>query len=124
MSGPITDERDAILAALPATVGEKLNHVPGRLVPPAAMVLFSGMERTPSDPIGALTCTYEIWLVMGAGANDKTTDDLDQTVWDSAAALRSEGFAIEGIDQPFTYQIQNANYLTTIIRASTGMDLQ
>lgn len=123
MSGPITDERDAILAILPATVGEKHNHVPGRLVPPAAMALFAGMERRDDDTVGTLTATYEIWLVMSAGANDKTTDDLDKTVWDTVAALRADGFGVDGVDQPFTYQIQNANYLATIVRATNGMDI-
>lgn len=123
MSGPITDERDAILAALPASVGETHNHVPGRLVPPAAMALFAGMDREAGDTFNSLTSKYEVWLVMAAGANDKTTDDLDAIVWQSITALHAEGFTVEGIDQPFTYQIQNANYLTTIVRVANGMDI-
>lgn len=123
MTGPITDERDTILATLPASVGEKHNHVPGRLVPPAAMALFSGFERRDEDTFNTLTATYEVWLVMAGGANDKTTDDLDKTVWDAAVALHAEGFGIDGVDQPFTYQIQNANYLTTVVRVSNGMDI-
>lgn len=123
MSGPITDEREVILAALPASVGEKHNHVPNRIVPPAAMALFAGMDREAEDTFSSLTSRYEVWIVMGTGVNDKTTDDLDATVWASITALHAEGFVIEGVDQPFTYQAQNANYLTTIVRVANGMDI-
>lgn len=124
MSGPITDERDTILAALPASVGETHNHVPGRLVPPAAMALFAGMDREAADTFTSLTSNYEVWIVMATGPNDKTTDDLDAIVWDSITALAGEGFTITGVDQPFTYQVQNTNYLTTIVRVANGMDIR
>lgn len=121
MTGPISDDRAAIIAALPASAGTGYVYVPDRIYPPAALALSAGMDRKPSDPVGSWTGAYDVWLIMSPGPNETVTDRLDTVLWDAICALHREGFVVDGFDPPFTYQVQNQALLAVIIHTQSGL---
>jgi len=116
------DERAAIAAAL--TGRENVfTFVPGRLVPPAAVVTPAdpSIERRDGDTFGHATAGWEVWLIQATGPNDQATAQLDTDIEGACEQLTAAGFAVEQVSEPFMYQIQNANYLTAIVHVTTGV---
>lgn len=114
------DDRAAIAAAL--TWDTVHQYVPERLVPPAAVIVPGDpyLEHRETDPFGQMTVNWEVWLVRGSETNETATSQLDTEIEQQIEALRANGFGVERVSEPFTYAVQNGNYLATIIHATSG----
>lgn len=113
--------KDAVQSARPGL--EVDTFMPDRLVPPRAFIAPSDpyLERRDTDTFGHVTAAWEVWIVEKAGTNEKTTTTLDADIEKVCQALSAAGFAVERVDEPFMYPVQNANYLATVVHVTTGV---
>lgn len=122
--GYLSTEREAIASAVGEALGIQSHaYLPGRIVPPCALVLAGSpyIDRQDSDAFGHGTAHWEVWLIAAKGSNDVETAELDGQIETATEALTSEGFAVDQVAEPFIYQVQSANYLTATILTSTGV---
>ncbi|MCD5345053.1 hypothetical protein [Agromyces sp. S2-1-8] len=120
------DERAAIVAAVTAAGTPAHDHLPGRLVPPCALVIAGSpyIEHRPDDPVGTYTARFDVQLVERAAANDVATKSLDDRIEAVAEALIAAGFGLDSVDEPFVYKTQNAALLAAIVTVTTSINLK
>jgi hypothetical protein len=125
MAGFLTDEREAL-----ATIaGETLTitahpFLPARIVPPCAVVVPASPYITRDDvAFGHGIAQFELWIVTDQAENQVATEQLDDMIATICPALLLAGFAVETVNEPFLYQVQGGNYLTTSILTTTGVSL-
>lgn len=120
-----TTERAAIVAALGPLEIPVHDHLPGRAVPPCAMVLHGSpfIDRSDTDSYGHATVHFEVWLVIGPGTNETKLDDLDELLERAITALHAEGFGIDRVEQPFRAVLNQADYLATAISLTSTISL-
>lgn len=113
--------KDAVTGARPGL--DVFTFMPDRLAPPAAFITTSDpyLERRDGDPFGHVTAAWEVWIVERSGTNAKVTDQLDTDIEKVCQKLHSAGFAVERVDEPFMYTVQNASYLATVVHVTTGV---
>lgn len=120
----ISGERKS-LADLMTDAGLKgLDHLPSRLVPPAAVVMSGGPYLEAAETFGTWVLRFKLLIVTdNRGENDVVTGELDDMVMTAMTALHESGWIVESIDEPRMLGIQNAAYLHTTITVSTTITL-
>ena len=117
------DDRAAIAEALEGTGNGWAvhDHLPGRAVPPAYIVLHDSplVAREASDPFGSATARYEVWCVAGTGANDVETTSVEDGTEQAVEALMAAGFDFESVDQPVTFDLNGNTYLAISIHITS-----
>jgi hypothetical protein len=126
MAGFLTEEREALAQLAGETLSITAHaFLPGRIVPPCAVVVPASpyITRQTGDPFGQATAQFELWLVCNQGENEVATEQLDEWIAELCPALHDARFAVETVNEPFMYQVQGGNYLTTSILTTTGVSL-
>lgn len=117
------DDRAAIATALEGTANGWAvhDHLPGRAVPPAYIVLHDSplVSREASDPFGSATARYEVWCVAGTGANDVETASVETGTEQAVEALMGAGFNFESVDQPVTFDLNGTQFLAISIHITS-----
>lgn len=105
------------LAALRSEVAQTLtdaslkafDHLPGRLVPPAAVVAAGSPYITPGDTYGTFVARWDVVIVVPAGDNEVRTTDLDDALELALSALWGR-YAIEEVSAPYALEANGATY--------------
>lgn len=105
------------LAALRSEVAQTLtdasltahDHLPGRLVPPAAVVAAGSPYIASGDTYGTFLARWDVVIVVPSGDNEQRTDDLDDALETALAAL-SPRYSIEEVSAPYALEANGAVY--------------
>ena len=112
----LRDERTAVAESLTAAGLRGVDHVPGRITPPIAMVVpGSPYLESSGQPFGSKTLRLDVWLVVGAGDNAVIANRLDEHIAIAVEALEDADWLIENVAQPFPYAPQGGEFLTSIV---------
>ena len=97
------------------------DYIPERFTPAAVLVLPGTPYVEPGETFGEHQANFEIWLVAPQGTNKVVTDFLNNSLQKNIPVLLENGYAVEGVDEPFIFQPGNAQYLTVVLRVSTAI---
>lgn len=93
--------------AMPVT-----DHLPDRIVPPAAFLVGGSPYLEGGDVYGTFIVRHTVLIVVPSGPNESTTDALDELITASVVALDEAGWAIERVDQPVMLSHGNAYFMS------------
>ena len=119
----IATARAELVSALSGLDAKVTDHVPERINPPAAMVVHGSPLLESGDTFGSHIVRFEVWVVSKLAANARMTDDLDALIESTVEALTADDWAIERVEQPFTYAANGASYLASTIAVTTTITL-
>lgn len=119
----IQSERAQLLATLKAARLNALDHLPGRLVPPAALILPGAPYLEPADQFGQTRLRFEVLLVVATGENSTQTKDLDALIVKATAAVVADGWTFGSVAKPGMLASGGGAYLSTSINLSTLVTL-
>lgn len=122
MSG-IADARAELVAALDGLDAKVTDHVPERLNPPALMVVHGSPFLESGDTFGSAVVRFEVWVVSKLAANARMTDELDVLIESTIEALAADSWAVERVEQPFTYAANGGSFLASTIAVTTSITL-
>lgn len=122
-------EREAIAEALAPLAEAGLNvydHVPGRAVPPMALVKPSSpfLEAEDGDPFGTLRVLHEVWVTARASANDVAQSELEGHLEAALEALVAAGFEPLRVDEPFLTDLNGTQVLAVAISLSSPINFR
>lgn len=123
MPNPIEVERGQLHATLVAAGLNALDHLPGRVVPPAAIILPGSPYLEPADQFGQTRLRFEALLVASTGENSTQTKELDELIATATAAVVEDGWTLGQVAKPGMLASGNAAYLSTSITVSTLITL-
>lgn len=122
-------EREAIAEALAPLKELGVNvydHVPGRAIPPMALVKPASpyLEAQDGDPFGTLRVLFEVWVTARAATNDVAQDELEAHLELALEALVSAGFEPLRVDEPFVSDLNGTQVLAAAISLSTPVNFR
>lgn len=122
-------EREAIAEALEPLKATGLNvydNVPGRAVPPLALVKPASpyLEAQDGDPFGTLRVLFEVWITARAATNDQAQDELEAHLEAALEALVAAGFEPLRVDEPFMSDFNGTQVLAASISLSTPINFR
>lgn len=116
-------ERAAVAAALESAGINAVDHVPGRLTPPVAIVSTGSPYLVPGDTFGSHALNLRVTLIAQNGANDVQTDELDELIERAATALLETNWTVGEISQPGQIDVNGAAFLSTQLAIATPINL-
>lgn len=120
----ITGERKSLADLMTEAGLRGHDHLPSKLVPPAAVVMSGGPYLEAGETFGSWTLRFDVLVVTdNRGTNDVVTGQLDVMLMTALTAMHESGWVVESIDEPRMLGIQNASYLHTTITVSTTITL-
>jgi len=119
----LADERSAVAAALEAAGIQSVDHIPGRLTPPIAVVSTGSPYLAPGGTFGSHELNLRVTLIAKNGANDVQTDELDGLIEKAATALLLTNWTVGEITQPAQIDVNGTAFLSTSINVSTPITL-
>lgn len=91
------------------------DHVPGRVLLPAAVVLAGSPYIDQGDTFGERLVRFQLVLLTHPSLNQIETDALDQTIESTIAAVEKGGWTVESVQQPNTQELNGAEVFATEI---------
>ena len=117
------DTRQGIIDAVGAVDAQTFDHVPGRLVPPALVVLPGSPYIEPGDVFGTFLVRHTVSVVMGQGANETITESTDNLIEAVLKALVAENVSIDSVSTFYIYESNGGQYLAADITVSDNIRL-
>lgn len=118
----LQEEREGLQTLLEEVLGvNTFDHVPERFQGPTAFALPGAPYIEQGEKFNEHEANFAIHLVAGTGSNAVVTNWLDNALSSVIPALIEAGWFVQGVDEPFMYQVANANYLSVIVRVSTDI---
>jgi hypothetical protein len=91
------------------------DHVPGRVLLPAAVVLAGSPYIDQGDTFGERLVRFQLVLLTHPSLNQIETDALDQTIESTIVAVEKGGWTVESVQQPNTQELNGAEVFATEI---------
>lgn len=97
--------------------------MPGRLVPPAAVVLPGSPYLDHGTTFGRFTMGLEVVVVAPGKVNETASNTLDGLIADTVVALVNGGISVSEVSEPWSLSVSNAEYLAATITTSQPIEL-
>jgi hypothetical protein len=114
---------EAVAGALDAATVTTYDHVPERLVIPAAMISLGSPYLTDGETFGELAVRYVVDLVPDMGDNAEQTGNLIDMIEAEIVAMIAAGYMVEQVAQPRMLSVNNANYLAASVTVTDRIQL-
>lgn len=120
MSGELKALRTELIATVDPLDGlSSYDHVPGRVMLPAAFVVPGSPYITAGLTFGAKHVRLALVILTGSSLNDVETQQLDSWIEDAQRALEKAGWIVEQVDAPRIEDLNGAEVLATTITVGT-----
>ena len=86
-----------------------IDHIPERVVPPAALLEPGSPYMEDGETFCELTVRFQLVILAPVAVNEVETNALDQLICDAIDAL--DTWNVERVDQPQGFEINNAQFL-------------
>lgn len=102
------------------------NHLPGAAALPSAVVLAGSPYLEADQTFGSWTIRLEVWLSAAKGDNGSETDQVDELITKAIDAIETydspltDGWTVEGVSQPFEFQINNGQAFTASLTVTAS----
>lgn len=113
--------RQAIIDAVGSIDAQTFDYVPGRLVPPALIVLPGSPYIEPGDVFGSFLVRHTLSLVMSQGANETITENTDNLIEKVLTALMDANVSIDEVSTFYVYESNGGQYLAADITISDNL---
>jgi hypothetical protein len=124
MTSSITTTREAMAELVGTATGAQAHaFMPGRIVPPAVIVLPGTPYLASSGTFGTFALGLEVVLVASANVNETGATTLDQLVDDAVVALVNAGLSVSEVSEPWQLSSGNASYLAATITTTQPVTL-
>lgn len=95
------------------------DHVPGRVLLPAAMVMPGSPYVEQGQTFGARTVRFDVVLLSHPSLNSETTEQVDVEIEAVTRRLMAAGWDVERVLQPQIYDFSNGEALGVAISVAT-----
>lgn len=114
----------ANVAALVATPNAPaFGYLPGRLIPPAYVVLPGSPYLEPGDRFGEFLIRLTVSYIAAVAVNELSTADLDAEIEDAIVALLNAGWSLESCSPPYPFQANGTQYLAADLNISNHITI-
>lgn len=113
--------RQAIIDAVGNIDAMTFDYVPGRLAPPALIVLPGSPYIEPGDVFGSFLVRHTLSLVMSQGANETITENTDNLIETVLTALMDANVSIDEVSTFYVYESNGGQYLAADITISDNL---
>lgn len=97
--------------------------MPGRIVPPTAIVLPGSPYLAPTGTYGTFTAGLEVVVVAPGKVNETASNTLDALITDTVATLVNDGISVSEVSEPWSLSSSNAEYLAATITTTQPVEL-
>lgn len=98
-------------------------YIPGRFVPPIAVVA----PGSPYIETGGTYCQHtvnlSILLVSQTATNETSSEALDEQIAQALVALEDAGFDLTEVSQPGAFNANNADYLSAFLNITKNIEI-
>lgn len=115
----LSDLRTELADALASLTINVYTHLPGRAALPSAIVLAGSPYVEPAESFGSHIVRLELWVSTAKGDNSAEADAVDEMTDAAVVALLKDGWTVESVSQPFSFEINNGAALTTAITVTS-----
>ncbi len=98
-------------------------HLPGKATPPSCIVMAGSPYVETGQTFGEHLVRLEAWVSTQKGDNESEAMSVDALTEQAITALMRDGWVIESVSQPFSFEINNGQFLTTAITVTTPVTL-
>lgn len=128
MSGPITEFREHLAAALTAAVGIPCETEAPARFNPDLIYIDSGEPYIDSPqnegvPFGYLRLSFEVCIVTRPAENKTQIKRLDDLLELTIATILAEGISFERVGQPINLVTQSGAFPSAVVHVSTTISL-
>lgn len=106
-----------------ATGAQAHPFMPGRLVPPAVIVLPGSPYLNASGTFGTFTMNLEVVVIAPGKVNETASNSLDDLIVDTVVELVNTGITVNEVSDPWSLSSSNAEYLAATITTSQPVKL-
>lgn len=106
-----------------ATGAQAHPFMPGRLVPPAAIVLPGSPYLSSGDTFGTFTMGLEVVVVASGKVNETASNTLDDLIVATVVGLVNAGISVSEVSDPWSLSVSNAEHLAATITTSQAIRL-
>ncbi|MGK0715143.1 hypothetical protein ACR5KS_03610 [Leucobacter sp. W1153] len=106
-----------------ATGAQAHPFMPGRLVPPAAIVLPGSPYLSSGDTFGTFRMGLEVVVVAAGKVNETASNTLDGLIVDTVVELVNAGISVSEVSDPWSLTVSNAEYLAATITTTQPVEL-
>lgn len=106
-----------------ATGAQAYPFMPGRLVPPAAVVLPGSPYLSSGGTFGTFVMGLEVVVVAPGKVNETASSTLDELIVNTVAQLVNAGLSVSEVSEPWSLSVSNAEYLAATITTSQPIGL-
>lgn len=102
------------------------SHLPGAAAFPSAVILAGSPYVEPDETFGGRIVRLEVWLSAEKGNNGSETDQADELIQRAIDAIENydspltDGWVVEGVSQPFSWEINNGKAFTASITVTAS----
>jgi len=97
-------------------------YIPPRITPPLAVVSPDSRYVSQGDTFATFEIGIVLTLIAATASNAKATEDLDDLIVSAIGAIPAM-WRIDSVDQPFTLNVNNAEYLATRMALTTQITI-
>lgn len=108
--GALTDARKDIADVLNDVGVTTYHYIPSRLTPSTAVVSAGSPYLTSGKAFGSFEVRWVVSVITSVGANDLSSDNLDNLVENTVIALANSDYLIEQVSQPYAEDKNNAQF--------------
>ncbi|OIU84613.1 hypothetical protein [Microbacterium sp. AR7-10] len=112
----LKDLRTGLAEAITAVT--TYDHVPGRVLLPAAFVLAGSPYIEQGETFGDRLIRFQIVVCTHPSLNEIETDSLDQIIESASEDLAKKGWAVESVQQPAIQELNGAEVFATEINVA------
>lgn len=111
--------REAMAGLLEAGIAAQAHpFMPGRIVPPAVIVLPGSPYLGAGDTFGTFELRLEVVVVAAAKVNETAANTLDGLILDAVVELTNADVSVVEVSEPWALTSSNAEYLAATITTS------
>lgn len=102
------------------------DHLPGSAAFPSAVILAGAPYLEAGQTFDTWTVRLEVWLSAEKGDNGSETDQADELIQKAIDAIHqydsplTDGWVVEGVTQPFSWDINNGQAFTASITVTAS----
>jgi len=97
--------------------------MPGRIVPPAVVILPGTPYLTAGSTFGTYTAQLSAVLIVDSKVSETATPALDDLIEDAIVALVNDGLSVSEVSEPWSLESANAKYLAVTITTNKPVAL-
>ena len=97
-------------------------YIPPRITPPLAIISPDTNYVSQGDTFASFGIGLTITLITQTKSNEKATEDLDDLIVSAIGSIPAF-WRIDSVDQPFTLNVNNADYLATRMSLTTQITI-